>query len=304
MNLVCKYCNKIYASYSSRCNHIKKFHNSENELPHKSSSNPPLNSVPNSSTIPNTSNIKLNNLCCKYCNKEMSRSDNLKRHEKTCANKKDIIEELKKQSDDLKKHSDNLKKQNDKLKQELNEMKNMCKTNIKSKNVINGNVINGNVNNIVNNNVVNNIIIELGGECMKLLSEEQKLKVLKSINYGEYPIITLVEELFKNEKNRNIKISNLHDNIALKYDGDIEKFKATSKKHVINDIISVRKYDITKVFEEFCDTNKINDKTKASIEKYLIKLHNSSEKNNELKIFMNEHKEQIIFIIYNITLTE
>ena len=290
MNLPCKYCNKLYASYSSRCNHIKKFHNSENELPHKSSSNPPLNSVPNSSTIPNTSNIKLNNLCCKYCNKEMSRSDNLKRHEKTCANKKDIIEEL--------------KKQNDKLKQELNEMKNICKTNIKSKNVINGNVINGNVNNNVNNNVVNNIIIELGGECMKLLSEEQKLKVLKSINYDEYPVVTLVEELFKNEKNRNIKISNLHDNIALKYDSDIEKFKATSKKKVINDIISVRKYDITKVFEEFCDTNKINDKTKASIEKYLIKLHHSSEKNTEFKKFMNEHKEQIIFIIYNITLTE
>ena len=184
-------------------------------------------------------------------------------------------------------------------------MKNMTKTNIKSKNVINGNVINGNVNNnIVNNNVVNNIIIELGGECMKLLSEEQKLKVLKSVNYGEYPIVTLVEELFKNEKNRNIKISNLHDNIALKYDSDIEKFKATSKKQVINDIISVRKYDITKVFEEFCDTNKINDKTKASLEKYLIKLHHSSEKNTEFKKFMNEHKEQIIFIIYNITLTE
>jgi hypothetical protein len=224
----------------------------------------------------------------------MSRSDNLKRHEKICANKKDIIEELKKQSDDL-------KKQNDKLKQELNEMKNMCKTNIKSKNIINGNIINGNV---INNNVVNNIIIELGGECIKLLSEEQKLKVLKSVNYGEYPIVTLVEELFKNEKNRNIKISNLHDNIALKYDSDIEKFKATSKKQVINDIISVRKYDITKVFEEFCDTNKINDKTKASIEKYLIKLHHSSEKNTEFKKFMNEHKEQIIFIIYNITLTE
>lgn len=297
MNLPCKYCNKLYASYSSRCNHVKKFHNSENELPHKSSSNPQKNLVPNSSTIPNTPNIKLNNLCCKYCNKEMSRSDNLKRHEKTCANKKDIIEELKNQSDDL-------KKQNDKLKQELNEMKNICKTNIKSKNVINGNVINGNVNNIVNNNVVNNIIIELGGECIKILSEEQKLKVLKSINYDEYPIVTLVEELFKNEKNRNIKISNLHDNIALKYDSDIEKFKATSKKQVINDIISVRKYDITKVFEEFCDTNKINDKTKASIEKYLIKLHHSSEKNTEFKKFMNEHKEQIIFIIYNITLTE
>ena len=30
---------------------------------------------------------------------------------------------------------------------------------------------------------------------MKLLSEDQKLKVLKSINYGELPIVTLVDEL-------------------------------------------------------------------------------------------------------------
>ena len=92
--------------------------------------------------------------------------------------------------------------------------------------------------------------------------------------------------------------------MALKYDGDIEKFKATSKKQVINDIISVRKHDIKIFFEEFCDTNKINEKTKASIEKYLNKLNNSSEKNVELRKFMNEHKEQIIFIIYNITLIE
>ena len=234
--------------------YIKKFHSNENIIFTQKSTN--------------SANIKLNNLCCKYCNKEMSRSNNLKRHEKTCVNKKDIIEELTKKT------------------HELNEIKKLIKTNSKSKNIINCN------------------IIKFDEEPMKLLSEEQKLKVLNSINGGKYPIVTLVEELFKNEKNRNIKISNLHDNIALKYDSDIKKFKATSKKQVINDIISVRKYDITKVFEEFCNTNKINDTTKASIEKYLIKLHNSSEKNSELKKFMNEHKEQIIFIIYNITLTE
>ena len=190
----------------------------------------------------------------------MSRSNNLKRHEKTCANKKDIIEELKKQSDDL-------KKQNDKLKQELNEMKNICKsnikTNIKSKNVINGNVINGNVNNnIVNNNVVNNIIIELGGECMKLLSEEQKLKVLKSINYGEYPIVTLVEELFKNEKNKNIKISNLHDNIALKYDGNIEKFKATSKNKLLMILFRLENTILQKYLKNFAILIKLTIKQK------------------------------------------
>jgi hypothetical protein len=284
MVIRCNYCNKQYASYSSRCNHIKKYHNDEYIK------SPQISSffTHNSSKMSNINLNKTNKLCCQYCNKELSRSDNLKRHEKICVFNKVTNQEMQE-----------IKKQNDELKCELKEIKKLIKINTKSKNI--KNVINGNV---INGNVINNYIIELGGENTKLLTEYQKLKVLKSINYGEYPVITLVDELFKNEKNRNIKISNLQNNIALKYDGTIEKFKAISKKQVINDIISVRKHDIRAFFKEFCDTNKINDKTKASIEKYLNKLNNSSEKNAELKKFMNEHKEQIIFIIYNITLIE
>jgi hypothetical protein len=79
---------------------------------------------------------------------------------------------------------------------------------------------------------------------------------------------------------------------------------ATSKKQVVNEIISVRKIDIKAFFEEYCDTNKINDKTKNLLEKYINKLNDTSEKDSELRKFLNEHKEQIIFILYNITLLE
>ena len=171
MGLKCNFCNKIYSSYSSRCNHVKKYHNEEFEkLTHDSS-----NFTQNSSNIRsvNVDSEKKNKLCCQYCNKELSRSDNLKRHEKTCESKNNTKQEI-----------EEIKKQNEELKCELKEIKKLIKTNMKSKqikNVNNGNIING--------NIINNIVIELGGESTKLLTEGQKLNVFKSINYGEYPYI-------------------------------------------------------------------------------------------------------------------
>jgi hypothetical protein len=280
MEYICTVCNKEYSSYKSLWNHKKEYHPNKlaeiRQISLKMTNNESKSSEDN------------NSFKCRYCEKVYKHASSKCKHEKTCASKENTKYEI-----------EEIKKQNEELKYELKEIKKLIKTNMKSKtvkNINNGNIING--------NVINNYVIELGGENTKLLSEDQKLKVLKSINYGEYPVVTLVDELMKNEKNRNIKISNLQNNMALKYDGDIEKFKATSKKQVIHDIISVRKHDIRAFFEEFCDTNKINEKTKASIEKYLNKLNDSSENNVELRKFMNEHKEQIIFIIYNITLIE
>jgi hypothetical protein len=193
-----------------------------------------------------------------------------------------------------------IKKENKEIKQKLKQLEKMIDS--KTTNINKGTIIKGN-NNIINN-IENNIHLELGAEDVKLLSEAQKLKVLKSVNFGEYPVVALIDELYKNHKNRNVKISNLQNNMALKYDGDIEKFKATSKKQVVNEIISVRKVDIKAFFEEYCDTNKISDKTKNLLEKYINKLNDTSEKDSELRKFLNEHKEQIIFILYNITLLE
>ncbi len=273
MEHICTICNKQYSSYKSLWNHKKDYH------------------LPKLAEIrlmeANTHSTQdLNKLKCRYCYKIYKHTSSKCKHEKNCSSREETKQEI-----------EEIKKQNEELKCELKEIKKLIKKNIKPKQINNGQIVNGNVIN-------NNIHIELGGENMKSLTEDQKLKVLRSINFGEYPVVALVDELYKIEKNRNIKISNLQNNMALKYDGDIEKFKATSKKQVINDIISVRKHDIKAFFEEFCNTNKINEKTKASIEKYLNKLNSSSEKNAELRKFMNEHKEQIIFIIYNITLIE
>jgi len=80
----CKLCNKYYSSNSSLCNHNKKFHNNNNlhytskylKIPQK------YLKIPQNTSIIN----------CKYCNKILSRYNNLIRHEKICKNKNNNID--------------------------------------------------------------------------------------------------------------------------------------------------------------------------------------------------------------------
>ena len=283
MDNICSICNKTYASYKSLWIHNKKFH--YNVVYQKKMTCHPFG---NHKTMTEKLDVNHNDIICNYCDKTYSSRQSRWRHEKICKMKELTANNLKE-----------IKKENKEIKQKLKQLEKL----IDSKNVTNinkGTIIKGNVI----NNIENNIHLELGAEDVKLLSEAQKLKVLKSVNFGEYPVVALIDELYKNHKNRNVKISNLQNNMALKYDGDIEKFMATSKKHVVNEIISVRKIDIKAFLEEYCNTNKITDKTKNLIDKYINKLNDTSEKDSELRKFLNEHKEQIVFILYNISLLE
>lgn len=280
MDNICSICNKTYASYKSLWVHNKKYHSSI-VYPKMMTCHPfGIHKMM-------TGKIDVNHITnvCSYCDKTYSSRQSRWRHEKICKMKETNTNNLKE-----------IQKENEEIKQKLKQLEKLIDN--KTTNINKGTIIKG------NNNIINNIHLELGAEDVKLLSEAQKLKVLKSVNFGEYPVVALIDELYKNQKNRNVKVSNLQNNMALKYDGEIEKFKATSKKQVVNEIISVRKIDIKAFFEEYCNTNKISDKTKNLIEKYINKLNDTSEKDSELRKFLNEHKEQIIFILYNITLLE
>jgi len=87
MVIICKYCNKIYSSYSSRCNHIKKFH-SECVIPIVT------HVIPNvtenvTHVIPNvTENVNNKTITCKNCNKQFYNRQSKWRHEKICQDKK------------------------------------------------------------------------------------------------------------------------------------------------------------------------------------------------------------------------
>ena len=83
---LCKICNKKYKSYQSLWKHNKKFHNTLNPQPTQ------INSNNYSNNYSNNPQPKKKIYSCSFCNKILSRIDNLKRHEKSCkdTNKQNI----------------------------------------------------------------------------------------------------------------------------------------------------------------------------------------------------------------------
>ena len=100
---------------------------------------------------------------------------------------------------------------------------------------------------------------------MELFSDKEKLNILKkkydSLNY-------FIEYVFNNKypQLKNIKITNMKDNIAYKYDDSKNKFIATTKDDLINDLVISRMTDIDEFQTEIYD--KLNDKEQKII-KYI-----------------------------------
>jgi len=113
MVIICKYCNKEYSSQSSRSNHIKKFHLSENLK------TPPLTPV----HPPEKHQITPKNTC-NLCNITFSRKDSLTRHinKNRCKNEVNKIDDfdiIKKENIEIKKEMLDQRKEMEFLKNQL-----------------------------------------------------------------------------------------------------------------------------------------------------------------------------------------
>ena len=132
--------------------------------------------------IPQNFSINNDKLKCKYCNKFLSRIDNLKRHEINCKNKHNEI---------------------NKLKYEIEILKNNKNQIITTNNHTNNN----NTNNHTNNNTVN--IIKFGTEKLnEILSEQEMLKITEFINSSINESIKRVHFNDKRPELKNIVIKN------------------------------------------------------------------------------------------------
>jgi hypothetical protein len=276
----CNTCNKYYKSYQSLWNHNKKFHN-------KKFNNEPKNNKFEHILSQNTTSQNINsNLQCRYCNKIYKHIQSKNRHEKKCQiSIKEENKKLKNEINELKEIYGN----------EINELKLQLKELINKKGKIHyktlqkiNNQQNNNINNIQNNIQITGFTKE---NLIELFSEKEKLKILKkkfnSLNH-------LIEYTHFNDKYpefRNIKITNLNNNIAYKYDESKEKFIATNKDELIKDLVMNRMYDIEEFKGEVM--NKMSDREKEIINKMLEQFNNNE---NE---FANSKKDDIKFLIYN-----
>jgi hypothetical protein len=260
MEYKCNYCNKNYASYQSRCNHIRKYHKVT-----------VVEKVVEAVVVNVAQENEFNNKVCKKCNKIFCDRIYRWRHEKKCKyeNKNDKMEKLENKINELEKIIKNTK---------LNKI--------------------NNINNI-NNGTINNININGVGteEVIDKLTEKEKLDLLTNLLFKEIPHVELIRKIFNNDKfieDRNTIISNLQTKTCLAYNNESHKFEAKNKNEHIDNMIYYRHKDIRNIYNEMYDNKKIKANSRKLIEEYIEQFNNF--KNTEL---YKKHKEEIIYIIYN-----
>jgi len=269
MICICKYCNKEYSSYQSRCNHMRKYHQKEQlNTPQKTPQN----------------NSKNEGFECSNCNKKLSRQDNLTRHLKKCTPKKINIEEV------------------NALKNEINDLKstllNFMKIHPQTLKKINKdlyNVNNGTINNTTNNtNIIN--IIPLGKEKLNdVLSDEQKLEILKSGNNAHIKLTELIYQKAEYKQMRNVYITNLQNDTGYIYDKKKKQYIVKSKNEIINQYSNERFWNIEEFLEkvkEDLDQNEF-DKINKLVVDYFNDKKFKKTKNKELLITLYNNKAQV-----------
>jgi hypothetical protein len=321
MGVICQFCNKEYISYSSRSNHIKKYHQSESELGQYAGQYAGQYTGQYGGKYPgkygkykvnNEKIVKEKEYKCRYCENIYKHKQSRFTHEQKCKNdqsdeinniltneKNDTISEITFTEEDVdelntifkenNKEYDiikEIKKQNDELKQMIQKALKIHPKTLQK--------INNQLNNI-NTGTINNInIIQLGKENLdELLTEKEKIAILNKNGYCINELIKKVhmsdDDKFKSFK--NIYITNLQNNVAYKYDEGNKKFIAVSKTELLERLIDNRMNDIEMFYKDYKD--KLREFTAKQIEGFINKMNNENSK------YKDEKKEEIKFLLYN-----
>jgi hypothetical protein len=281
MVVMCKYCKKEYSSYSSRSNHIKKFHIDIDlkkltilEINEKNITQNITKKEIKKSEVSNDEMYE-----CRKCNKKYKYFQGRWRHEKTCNNNKMEL----------------ILKENEEMKKEMQQLKNLLQKSLKihpkTLNKINNQLINQNCNN--NNTIHNTInIVQLGNEnLIDVLSEKQKLRILERQAMSLNDLIELIHISPQFKQFKNVCITNLQSSFGQKYDEKSKKFIAVNKNELLNEIVDCRMYDIEKFYDE--NKDKMIPHKANQIKKFIDRM------NNDEDIMKGMKKEEIKLILYN-----
>ena len=151
---------------------------------------------------------KVNLLICKYCSKNCSRSDNLKRHLRTCKKKKEYDEkEIKNEINNLKKeHNEQISKLQDTIDNLVMESKG--NNNNTTNNTTNNNTNISNSSNCNNDNSMNIHINNYGYENKDYITKDYLIKLLKAPFQAIPKLIEYTHFNKEHPENQNIKLPN------------------------------------------------------------------------------------------------
>jgi hypothetical protein len=315
----CNLCDKSYKHRQSLNNHNRKFHKPESVKNHPNITNispkPPID-ITQISPNEHQKSVK-GNYICKYCGKKYRSNNGKWKHEKKCELlQKEQNEQLKRENEELKlmllkKEKENTEKiikqekeNNKRFNQQEKEMKELRKQllqlinkkgKIHYKTLQKINKQNNIQNNIeTQNNIQNNInIIGFSNENLdELFTSHEKYLILKK----RYMCLNhLIEYTHFNKKYpelNNIKITNLKDNIAHKYNDEKKQFIATTKDELIADLINERMHDIEDFTFDEDAYNKLDQRNKDIIKDLYKQFMDDDD-------FISKRKEQLKLLIYN-----
>jgi hypothetical protein len=308
--LYCEICDKYYKSIYSLSNHNRRFHNKKSLKNHPNITNiSPKQQVDitQMSPIEPLESIK-GNYICKYCSKKYRSNNGRWKHEKKCQLlQKQQNDELKKENEELKiklikKEEETLKKENENTKKiekqeaEMKQLRKQLLQLINKKGKIHYKTLQkiNNQNNIETQNNIQNInIIGFSNENLdELFSSHEKYLILKK----RYMCLNhLIEYTHFNKKYpelNNIRITNLKDNIAHKYNDEKKQFIATTKDELIADLINERMHDIEDFTFDENAYNKLDQRNKEIIKDLYKQFMDDDD-------FIDKRKEQLKLLIYN-----
>jgi len=274
MEFKCIQCNKIYKSYQSLWNHNNKFHNTFNNI--KS----------DKVQLESDQSQKISDLQKKYncrkCNKLYFNKQSRWSHEKKCEGNKlkeqEIILKIKQEESKILKmklqlqNSKSVSNNNvtiKKLNKMLDERNNLIKNSF-------------NTTNIQNNNqqyIVNNFqLIGFGKEDVidKLTNQEKKM--IMNAKYSSFDKLIEIVHCGKYNQFKNIIITNLKDNYMYKYDDKEGRFVLSTKTDILNSLINYRLDDLEIIYNDLLQKNKLDNKTKDCIEKFINKINYDDDK--------------------------
>ena len=304
----CSECDKYYKSRFSLSNHRRRYHKKENQDVSQNVSNVSIGVSQNVSNVSiDVSNVSIVDsreveveMKCKYCNRKYKHRSSRSRHEKTCKKKTKDKSSIKNKYEE---EIQNLKLQVQKL------MNEKCKMHYKTLNKINNNLKINNGNQINKNNCIehiNNIhhnkinvnIIELGRENLfDVLTEKERLYILKH-RYGS--IEKLIQHVHFNDKYpqfHNIIVTNINNNIAYMYDKNSNQFQAVEKSKLLERILDSRSNDVESFYE--VDQAKLIDRDRHALEQLLDDINKDdkqakTEKYKAIKIIAHNNLSKIL----------
>ena len=298
METICTLCNIDYSNRRSFLSHKRRFHKSY--------------------LIDNNRRKNEENNCysCQYCKKEYTIAKSRWAHEQTCKLIEPVTEspqniELHNRIQNLQNEMIRQKEETDKQIKELqNKLLKSSRLDNKTFKAVNKILMDRSYNNSLNNNTnsnntVNNTyqILALGNEEMaNVLTFRQKKMIMDSRLCS---IEKIVEIAHCGEMNqyKNIIITNLKDNFAYRYDETKGYFITVSKAYLLDDVINHRMMDIEAIYDELKTANRIDEKTKELIQRFLDKMESTDEPfyDNEIKYenFKSFKTDKIKILLYN-----